>query len=435
VSMYCESCRSDFEFVFRAIPGIVWEADPKTLRFTFVSDPAIQLLGYSRGAWLSDGFWSGGLHPADRDAAHAARRTVVAAGMTIKSEYRMIAADGSTVWFDDTASAEVNADGTIRLRGVMIDVTKQKHLEQRLVQMERTAYAGTLALGAVHDFNNVPTELNLQTVVKKTVELLEGIVGKHIELVARMVTEVGSIRAHVVQIEQVIFNLVLNARDAMPEGGRVTIETFSVGSKAFLAVSDTGRGMDAETVARALELGFTTKPYGSGIGLATVHSIVKGTGGEISIQSQPGTGTTVRIGFPLSAAASSNPRDRETILLVEDNDLVRDVIGKMLKHEGYQVLQAGSGDEALQILRHSETPPVDLLMTELLLPGLGGIALADELLKVYPHLRVLFMSGYANEEFIHFQRPQLRRSFIQKPFDSKELAHQLRQILDSTQEF
>jgi two-component system, cell cycle sensor histidine kinase and response regulator CckA len=304
-----------------------------------------------------------------------------------------------------------------------------------------------------------PTVLDLNETVSGLLQMLPRLIGEHIQTAVVLAKALARVKADASQIEQVLINLVLNARDAMPLGGDLVIETSNVtldpdriakenlsvsaGPYVMLSVQDTGTGMDAETRARAFEPFFTTKPKGkgTGLGLATVYGIVEQSGGAVSLSSAPGRGTAVRIYLPSTTAAQDAPPKAdvvqlresggaETVLLVEDNDSVRALAVKALRRRGYTVVEARNAEEAIDWSQTSGVRP-DLLVTDVIMPGLSGPNLAARLLQQNPHLRVLFMSGYTdNETGIHGASWGV--PLLQKPFTPAKLAERVRQALDAT---
>ncbi len=299
-----------------------------------------------------------------------------------------------------------------------------------------------------------PQVLDLNAAVSETTRMLGRLIGEHIELVARLDPALGSVRVDPSQLEQVIMNLTLNARDAMPAGGRLTIETANVdldepsaapqfviqpGRYVVLAVTDTGCGMDAETRARLFEPFFTTKEpgKGTGLGLATVYGVVKQSGGYIAAESEPGRGSAFRIYLPrvegrtteapLGLVPSCSFDGSETILLAEDDDAVRRLVRRALEERGYTVLEAPDGRAALEIgERHGG--PLDLLITDVVMPAMGGNEVAVQLTIRYPGLRVLYTSGYSGD---YFQRGNPGVSpLLKKPFTLDSLVEKVRQVLD-----
>ena len=303
-----------------------------------------------------------------------------------------------------------------------------------------------------------PKALDLNAVVSDLEKMLTRLIGEDIDLQAALDSKLGSVQADPGQIEQVIMNLVVNARDAMPGGGKLTIETANVyldknyvaplnsiapGHYVMLAVSDTGMGMDEETIQRIFEPFFTTKEVGkgTGLGLATVYGIVKQSGGNVTVYSEPGRGTSFKIYLPrideiapsaeqrLNQESSEIPHGTETILLAEDEDVVRKLTCEVLEMYGYRVLEAANGGSALLICER-ETEPIDLLLTDVVMPEMSGRELADRLLKIRPEMKILFMSGYTDNTISHQGILEEGENFIQKPFSPESLALKVREILD-----
>jgi PAS domain S-box-containing protein len=301
-----------------------------------------------------------------------------------------------------------------------------------------------------------PRVLDLNAIVGETESLLRRLIGENIELVTRLDPELGRIEADPSQIEQVIMNLAVNARDAMPSGGRLVLETRNIelaerephwsdelppGPYVLLTIADTGCGMDDETLSRIFEPFFTTKPEGkgSGLGLAMVFGIVKQSGGDILVRSAVGQGTVFQIVLPCvdaepevevvaPAPADARPGS-ETVLIVEDRDDVRLLIREVLELNGYRVLEAASGEEAVRVIEGCRDP-IDLLVTDVVLPQASGQELADRLTALRPNARVLFVSGYGPEEIVQ-QGLRLPAHFLQKPFTPQRLAQKAREVLDA----
>jgi CheY-like chemotaxis protein len=298
--------------------------------------------------------------------------------------------------------------------------------------------------------------LNLNKVVTGMEPMLGRLIGEDIDLAVIPVEQPGRVKADPAQIEQVIVNLVVNARDAMPEGGRLTVETadveldaasasrhFSVPAGAYvvLAVTDTGTGMDEATRTRVFEPFSTTKEpgKGTGLGLSTVYGIVKQSGGDIQLESEVGRGTRFKIYLPrvvepappeeARPAPATVPRGDETVLLVEDEPEVRDLAREILEASGYTVLQACDPQDALLIAeRHGG--PIHLLLTDVIMPRQSGRALAERLRPLRPELQVLFMSGYTNEAIVRHGVLEPGTLFIQKPFTPEGLGRKVREALD-----
>jgi PAS domain S-box-containing protein len=387
------------------------------------------------------------------------------------------------------------------------DVSKQKELESQLFVSQKMEAVGRLAGGVAHDFNNLltviigycdlalnridgkdplgrdiseilkaskrcanltqqllafsrkqimlPKVVNLNDVVVEIDSMVHRMIGEDIKLRCMMEKNLWNVKIDPGQVEQVIANLVINSRDAMPRGGKLTIETANVelddhfaqmhesvltGSYVMLAVSDTGCGMDKKTQMNIFEPFFTTKEKGTGLGLATAYGIVKQSGGSINVYSEPGHGTTFRIYFPrvtevATSMSQSSPHPEklqgsETILLVEDENLVRDLVHKILVEFGYKVLFVGCGSEAIDA--HSRHPePIPMVLTDVVLPDISGVELAKRLKSMRPEMKVLFMSGYTSSNIYEDGILESGAAFIQKPFSVVSLASKVREVLDS----
>jgi len=302
-----------------------------------------------------------------------------------------------------------------------------------------------------------PEVLDLNQVVADMDKMLQRLIGEDVELVSTREPELGKVEADPGQLEQVLMNLAVNARDAMPEGGQLTIETTNVdldqeyaerhvevqsGPYVMLAVSDTGIGMDKETQTRIFEPFFTTKKSGegTGLGLSTVYGIIKQSGGHIWVYSEPGQGTTFKVYLPrVEDGATSRPSQdavdsadlegSETVLVVEDDETVRKLVERMLQEHGYGVLGARRGEEALQLCVQHEGG-IDLLLTDMVMPGMNGRELSERLTTLRPELKVLYMSGYADRAINRRDLITPETPFLQKPFSPEELLRQVRQILE-----
>jgi PAS domain S-box-containing protein len=385
---------------------------------------------------------------------------------------------------------------------------ESKRLEEQLRQSQKLEAVGRLAGGVAHDFNNIlavingcadlaldglaegdpmredlveirdagqraatltrqllafarkqilqPEVLSLNDVVAEAEKMLRRLVGEDVELHTRLASDLGSTVADRSEMEQVIVNLVVNSRDAMPRGGKVTLETSNVeleepytrthpearpGPYVCLAVSDTGCGMDAETVSRIFEPFFTTKEpgKGTGLGLPTVYGIVRQSGGTVGVYSEPGRGTTVRVYLPRKTApadaAERHPRSveelrgHETVLVVEDQQELRGVVERVLRGLGYRVLAAGRAEDALVVSRN-EPGEIHLLLTDVVMPGLGGPGLVQALAGARPGMRVLYMSGYSDDAVVKHGILAKEARFLAKPFGASNLAVAVRCALD-----
>jgi CheY-like chemotaxis protein len=280
--------------------------------------------------------------------------------------------------------------------------------------------------------------------------MLRRLIGEHIDMLAVPDSSPATIRADPNQWQQVILNLALNARDAMPVGGRLTIKVeradlalessaIPPGQYCVLAVTDNGSGMDAMTQARIFEPFFTTKAQGkgTGLGLSTVYGIVKQSGGHIAVDSRPGRGTTMWVYVPWIDAAVkvapkpvvSSPQGTETVLIVEDENGVRALARECLERKGYRVLDAPNAAEAVQICSQGE-PAIDLVLSDVMMPGIGGRELAEKLRRLRPAIKVLYMSGYPDDALVRHDVLEKETAFIQKPFSPAALARKVRQVLD-----
>jgi PAS domain S-box-containing protein len=442
-------------------------------------------------------------NPAARDAVLAELR---ARGRIDQREMAWQRQDGSSMTAVETAIGDFDeADQLVRIRGYLIDVTERKRLEEQLRQSQKMEAIGRLAGGVAHDFNNLLTAINgyadilaagiapddgrradveeirragdraasltrqllalsrrqvfqpividLNDVVAGIAPMLRRLVGEQIELHCPATPNLGRVRADPSQIEQVLLNLVVNARDAMPSGGTLTIETADAelddeyarthpavipGRYVLLAVRDTGMGMDKPTMEHLFEPFFTTKALGegTGLGLATVYGIVAQSGGNVTASSEPGQGSLFRVLLPRVAEAVA-PRPEtvaappsggtEAILLVEDEDAVRSFVERVLGGLGYTVTTARSGGEALARADHAG--PIDLLITDVMLPGMNGREISERLTALRPSLRTLFISGYAEDAIVHRGELDQGVSFLGKPFAPDALGHAVREAL------
>jgi PAS domain S-box-containing protein len=424
-------------------------------------------------------------------------------------EVRVSAASGSSVTLEVSTRLMYRDGRPIGVQGIARDISERKNLQDQLRQAQKMEAVGRLAGGVAHDFNNLltvihgysdvileslepgsllrrdveqikrtisrgseltnqllafsrrqvllPRVIDLNDVVREMDKMLRRIIEEDIELVTLLEPQLLKLKVDPGQMEQVIVNLVINARDAMPEGGRLTIETSNVlltdeyvrshlsipaGPYVALSVSDTGVGMEAEVLSHIFEPFFTTKEVGkgTGLGLSTVYGIVKQSGGDIEVKSEPGKGTCFRIYLlgsqesavraeqPLSGAS---PRGNETILLAEDEDAVRNLVGSSLRRKGYTVLEAIDGIDALDICNRHDGA-IDLLLTDVVMPRMGGRELADRVCEIRPSIRVLFVSGYTDGAVVLPGLPHSdSASFLQKPFTTELLARRVREILDA----
>jgi PAS domain S-box-containing protein len=522
-----------FRDLVQSLDAIVWEADASTLRFSFASERAERILGWPVERWLGDpDFFAARIHPADRDRAMKTCREAIARGVDHEIEYRAPAADGREVWLRDIVHVLRDpASGALQLRGLTVDLTEAKRAEAalrqteaQLRQVQKMDAVGKLAGGIAHDFNNLlmvirgdsdlilrrlpeghplrpsaegikdaadqaamltkkllavsrkqvlaPAVLDINRVVFDLHQMLDRLIGETIEIVIETADDLGAVTADPGQLEQVLLNLAVNARDAMPDGGRVRIRTANAeideveaarrgvapGRYVVLEVSDAGVGMDAETKAHLFEPFFTTKDQGkgTGLGLSTVYGIVNQSGGHIEVESEPGQGATFRIFLPRigqgprpagddtrgssvdeasSEKPATSPRSgaprRETILLVEDAERVRAVVGDILDMHGYDVIEARHGAEAIA-LSDGHPGPIHLMLTDVVMPEMSGLELAQRLAPLRPDMKVLYMSGYTDVAIVRHDVLDSGRAFLPKPFTPDALAASVREILDET---
>jgi two-component system cell cycle sensor histidine kinase/response regulator CckA len=303
-----------------------------------------------------------------------------------------------------------------------------------------------LAFGRKQMLN--PAVLNVNDIVRETDRMLRRVIGEDIELVCRLNYSIGAVEADRNQLQQVLMNLAVNARDAMPDGGRLTIETGEVGASdapvlngpcVTLTVSDTGKGMDEATQRRVFEPFFTTKGVGkgTGLGLSMVYGIVNQSGGRILVRSEIDKGTTFAIHLPRTnriAEAESEPAatpagwGRETILVVEDQPEVRGFACRSLQVYGYRVLEAADAEEALRLAAALDEP-IDVLLTDVVMPGMNGVELSERLLLLRPGTKVIFASGYADSVMLHHGVADSGAAFIPKPYGPSTLATKIREVL------
>jgi len=433
--------------------------------------------------------------------------STIQSGATWRGEYQNRRKNGDLYWASTTIAPVKDESGTItNFVAIQEDVTDTRSLEAQLRQAQKMEAVGRLAGGVAHDFNNLltvitsysqllledmaaadprradlqeiqraaigaagltrqllafsrqqvlePRVLNLNDVLSAAGKMLQRLIGEDVALQLTLAPDLGNVKADPGQIEQVIMNLAVNARDAMPDGGKMTIETSNIdldvsyaaqhavvapGSYILVAVTDTGSGMDEPTKARLFEPFFTTKEIGrgTGLGLATVYGIVKQSNGYIWVYSELGHGTSFKVYLPrvseaAAAAAETRPLllngGTETILLAEDASGVRAVAQEILTRLGYTVLVATDGHAALELAR-ARTEPIHLLVTDVIMPEMSGRQLADRLKEQRPELKVLFVSGYTDDAIVRHGMLEPGIAFLQKPFTPQTLARKVREVL------
>ncbi|HZA91211.1 MAG TPA: ATP-binding protein, partial [Gemmatimonadales bacterium] len=333
----------------------------------------------------------------------------------------------------------------------------EEHVRRKDVeQIRKAADRGAALTRQLLSFGEPPTlqarALDLNVVVASMEGLLQRLIGADIRLTMRLRPNLGEVKMDSGQLEQILVNLVLNARDAMPSGGTLTVETgerqisgsargrsVRPGRYLVLAVSDTGTGMDGDTLTHVFDPFFTSQPSGSrsGLGLSIVYGIVKQSGGGVRVSSEPGQGTTVKVFIPRLETGEADVGDTkasvrgdETVLVVEDEEGVRELMWKILTDHGHTVLEARHGRDALTVAAGYDHP-IQLLVTDVVMPEMGAGELVDQLVSSRPELKVLYISGYTNDEVMRRGISRTEAAFIQKPFTSEDLMRKVREVLDS----
>jgi two-component system cell cycle sensor histidine kinase/response regulator CckA len=499
--------------VMRASNDAVYDWDVPSGRVHWTGG---EIFGYGNADEYYDiAWWDERVHPDDRARVEATLDAAVAGDAeSWTEEYRFLRGDGLYAAVLDRGIIVRGDDGRpVRMIGCMADLTERRRLEDQLRQSQKMEAVGRLAGGVAHDFNNVltvvksfseflledldrldprrsdveeiakaadraaaltrkllafsrkqvmrPEPLDLNGVVVGMDKMLQRLIGEDVRIVTALDPNLLTVEADPSSIEQVILNLAVNARDAMPDGGTLTIRTKNAtlektdavwairpGRYAMLSVSDTGHGMDTVTQARVFEPFFTTKPqgHGTGLGLAMVYGIVKQSGGHVWVESAPGQGTTFTTYLPqlpeVEAGAASRPAPRapgdprrpgtrtggETVLLVDDEEAVRSSTGRALERAGYTVIPATDGADALRLFTEHDGA-IDLVVTDVVMPGLSGRELVGRLRIMSPELPVLFVSGYT-EEGVHKQGVlEPGTAYLEKPFAPETLLRKMREAL------
>jgi PAS domain S-box-containing protein len=500
-----------YRSIVESLPAIVYLAQTLPPYSPIYVSPNITAFGYSSEEWFKrPDMWVSLLHEEDRERVLLATEAAMRQGLETELEYRIVAQDGAVHWVHDNGRFISDEQGRrIIWQGVILDITKTKELEEQLRQSQKLESVGRLSGGIAHDFNNMltaingyseltlrslgpddplrhnieeimkagersaaltrqllafsrqqilqPVVLDLNDVISDTIKMLQRLIGEDVQLVASLNPKSGWVKVDPGQLSQIIMNLAVNARDAMPQGGKLTIETANAfldpdyasqhvgvlsGAYVMLAISDNGTGMSTKTQQHIFEPFFTTKDVGqgTGLGLATVYGIVKQSGGNIEVYSEEGVGTTFKIYLPrvvgeAQAAETENspgdfPRGTETILLVEDEEMVRTLTRHVLEECGYTVLEAQNGVEAISMCEKQDCQ-IDLLMTDVVMPQMGGRELAERFADAYPRMQLLFTSGYTDDAVLRHGVINEGTNFIQKPFTPDKLAQKVRVILDA----
>ncbi len=480
-------------------------------RIIDANDAFLKLLGFTRGDLASGEIrWNELTPPEYHESDEQTIEQLRIRGVAPPWEKEFFRKDGSRVSVLIGVTTLVAADGGIECVSFVVDICERKQLEKQLRQAQKMEAIGRLAGGIAHDFNNLlgviigwsevfedrmdkndplrpkaeqikkagqsaaqltrqllafsrqqvlePKILDLTAVVADTLKMLKRLIGEDIELVTVSDPHVGRVKADQGQIDQVIMNLAVNARDAMPRGGKLTISIANAmmddisirlhpgavpGSYVMLAISDTGCGMDRETQIHIFEPFFTTKELGkgTGLGLSTVYGVVKQSGGYISVYSELGRGTTFkiylpRIEQPVAAEKAVAPVDVtgwETVLLVEDAQALRELARELLEASGYKVLDAANSFDAIRIADDYEGT-IHLLMTDVVMPGMDGRKLAEHILQNIPGIKVLYMSGYTDDAIMHHGVLEPGLALLQKPFTRESFTRKVREVLGINQE-
>jgi len=492
--------------VIGSTDAVIYELNPgEGPELEWISDNVLRVLGHRVGEALRPGWWRDNVHPEDLSAVGG----WLADAGTSTRQYRFRHHDGNYRWIrDDQRRIDRSGGESFEVVGAWLDVTEARDLELQLRQSQKLEAVGRLAGGVAHDFNNLLTvilteaqiarravvddspsaravdslldaansaamltrqlltfsrremvaltTLDITETVRALHRMLRRLVGEHLTLELALAEDLWSVRGDPGQLEQVVANLVVNARDATSDGGKIVIETRNValtdaqadarlpgasGDFVRLSISDTGTGMTDEVKAHLFEPFFTTKGVGkgSGLGLATSYTIVQQLGGHITVESELGVGTTLALYLPRvdgdvergEPESIENVRGGdETVLVVEDEPAVRRVAARILRSHGYTVLESENGEEAIALLERIEAP--DLLLTDLVMPRMGGRDLARLALARHPGLKVLFMSGYTDDAETRQDLLTRELPFLHKPFDVVELAVRVREALDGT---
>ena len=476
-----------------SIHEVFWLTDATNTKMLYVSPAYERILGRSCAALYADSRdWLAAIHPDDR----ARMGDFVASPPTEAraDRYRVIRPDGS-VRTVEIKVFPIREDGVVvRVAGVGQDITERLSLEEQVRQTQKLESLGLLAGGIAHDFNNIlaviaanasflgdsipqlgpdrevlneiaaavkrgvamtrqllsfsrkqtpePVILDPNAAVNDTRKMLQRMVGEDVVITTSLEPDLGRVKIDAGCFVQVLMNLAVNARDAMPRGGSLLIATRNVGSEVMIAVTDTGCGMSDEVKRRAFEPLFTTKELGkgTGLGLSVVHRVIEQAGGRIAVESELGVGTTFRVFLPLHGAASAasaeivhaDAHGYEKVVVVDDDAHVRSSIARALRQRGYDVLEASNGPAALELIVDQHRR-IDLLVTDVVMPGMDGRELANTARRGRPSLQVLYISGYTDDAVVKHGVERADVELLEKPFHSEALAARIRQMLDNVQ--
>ena len=499
-----------FRDIANNIPGLVFQfrvPQHSPGHFSYISSRGMEIFDFAVDLNSPDYELGANVHPEDKAAFLASIDQAIANRSTWHYEGRMLNSRGNVVWVQGIASPTSTEDELV-FDGILLDVTERRQLQEQFRQVQKMESIGRLAGGIAHDFNNIlvpitgyvelammkltPDDklyahlarvqeaaeraadltqqilafsrkqvlkmqvLDLNAVVADFKTMVQRLIGEDIEFETFLASDLYRIKADQGQLEQVLMNLVVNARDAMPTGGKLTIETAntyldeayvkkyadtpSSGHYVMLSVSDTGHGMDAETQQQIFEPFFTTRAQGegTGLGLATVFGIVKQHGGNIWVYSELDKGTTFKVYLPQTPEAEHSveiPQSEpgslfgtETILVVEDEAMVRKLVCETLAAYGYKVIEVQNGNEGLErVSEYKET--IHLLLTDVIMPEMDGRELYQNVATTHPDIRVLYMSGYTDNVIVHHGILEEGINFLQKPFTVRSLTQKVRQVL------
>jgi PAS domain S-box-containing protein len=500
-----------FQQLVDNITDVFWIRSPDMREMLYLSPAFEQIWGRPVASLHANPQqWADFIVPEDRERVRSAFAALTGDAHSLEIEYRIMRPDSEIRWVRVRGfQVRDNADKLISLTGTITDITERRQLEAQLFQSQKLETVGKLAGGIAHEFNSILTAIIGQTelligdlpagspLVRNATEInkaanraatltrqllaygrkqllqpenldlnqllanLEGVfhnlMGDEVNVQIVLAPGLQAVKADAGQLEQVIMNMLINARDAMPNGGKLTMETANVkfdkesvgfypelkpGNYVMLAITDTGAGMSEAVKSRAFEPFFSTKGVGegTGLGLSTSYGIVKQSGGHISIYSELGRGTTFKIYLPQVKSQTKVPISRldspdlphgtETILLAEDDPALREMAATLLRRLGYTVFAAANGVEALSLTHTPDTGPIDLLFTDVVMPHISGQELADRVRALYPHMKVLFTSAYTENAIVHQGVLDKDVALLQKPFTPSALARKLREVLD-----